>query len=45
MRHSIGIFNFTVAGKTVEHEGESLIAFHAFRTLEVFIEHGANDVA
>ncbi len=45
MRHPIGVFNLTVAGKTVEHEGQSLIALHAFGTLEVFIEHSANDVA
>ena len=44
MRHAIGIFEFAIAGEAIEHEGKSLVAFNADRTMNGVIEHGANDV-
>lgn len=45
VRHAISIFDLAVAVETVEHEGESLFALDPDRTLEIFIEHGADDIA
>lgn len=45
MCHTIGIFKFAITGETVKHEGESLFTLHTDRTLEVFVEHGADDIA
>ena len=42
MRHTIGKCEFAVTGETVEHEGESLVAFDIARTFEEFIEDAAN---
>ena len=44
MRDTIGKCQFAVAGEAIEHEGESLIALDIARTLEVFIEHGADQI-
>jgi len=45
MRHAIGKLDLTVTGKAVEHEGKSLFPLNTDRSLEVFIEHGADEVA
>ena len=44
MHDAVGVFDPAVAGKAVEHEGETLVAFHIAGTLEVFIEHGADQI-
>lgn len=44
MRDAIGIFEPGVPGKTVGHDGKSLIAFDTGGTLEVFVENGADDI-
>jgi len=44
MCHAIGIFNLAIAGEAVQYKSEPLIPFHANRSLEVFIEHGTNDI-
>lgn len=43
--HTIGVFDLVVTGKTVEHEGKPLFTFQANWSLEVFIEHRADDIA
>ena len=42
MHDTIGKRNFAVAGETVEHEGESLVAFDITGTFEIFVKHCAN---
>lgn len=42
--NTIGIGDFTVSDKTVEYERKSLIAFDIARALEIFIQHGANQI-
>lgn len=44
MRDAIRKDKFAVAGETVEHEGEPLVAFDIARTLEEFIEHAADQI-
>ena len=44
VRDAVCIFEFAVPGEAVEHECETLVAFHIAGTLEVFIEHGANQI-
>lgn len=44
VRHAIGVFKFAVAGKAVEHKRKALIAFHVAGTLEIFIEHRADQI-
>ena len=44
MRNAIGECEFAIAGKTVEHEGKSLVAFDIAWTFEIFIEHGADQI-
>ena len=45
VRNAVGVFEFTVAGETIEHQGKSLIALDAHGTSEVFIKDRTNDVA
>lgn len=45
MRDAVGIFDAVVASETVQHEGETLIAFHVARTFEEFVERRADEVA
>ena len=45
MRNTVSIFDFAIAGKTVEHQGKTLIAFDTHRTLEIFIEDGTNNIS
>ena len=42
MCNAIGKGEFAVAVETIEHEGESLIAFDIAWTFEIFIEHGTD---
>ncbi len=42
MSNAVGVFDATVAGKAVQHERKSLIAFHIAGTFKVLIEHGAD---
>lgn len=44
VRNAIGIFDFAVASEPVQHECESLVAFHIAGTFEVFIEHCADQI-
>ena len=44
MRDAIGKCQFAVASETIEHEGKSLVALDIAGTLEVFIEHGADQI-
>ena len=44
MRDAIGKYKFTVAIETVQHEGESLVTLDVARTLEIFIEHPADQI-
>jgi hypothetical protein len=41
VRYTIGKSQFAVAGETIEHQCESLIAFDIAGTFEEFIEDGA----
>jgi hypothetical protein len=45
MRNAVGIFDPAIAGEAVEHKRQPLVAFHTDRTLEIFIENRADDVA
>ena len=45
MRNTVSIFDFAIAGKTVEHQGKTLIALDTHRTLEIFIEDGTNNIS
>lgn len=44
VRNTIGKCEFAVAVEAVEHERESLVAFDIARTLEIFIEHGTDQI-
>jgi len=44
VRHTVGKCQLAIAGETVEHEREPLIAFDIARTFEEFIEHAANQI-
>ena len=44
VRDAVCIFESAVSREAIEHERETLVAFHITRTLEVFIEHGADEV-
>ncbi len=44
MRDAIGIFDFAVAGESVQHEGKPLIALHVAGTFEEFIERRADEI-
>ena len=44
MYNTISKSDLAVACETVEHERESLVAFDITRTLEVFIENGADQI-
>lgn len=41
---AIGVFDFVVAGEAIQHESESLVAFHVAGTLEVFIKHCTDQI-
>lgn len=45
MCDSIRVLQPRVAGETIQHQCQTLIAFNITRSFEVFIEHRANDVA
>ena len=42
--NAISVFELAIPGETIEHQGKSLIVFNADRTLEIFIEHRANNI-
>jgi hypothetical protein len=44
MRNAVGIFELAVSRKPIEHEGESLVAFHITRAFEIFIKHCADQI-
>jgi hypothetical protein len=44
MHDAIGVFDFAVTGEAVEHKREPLIALHVAGTLEIFIEHGTDQI-
>lgn len=44
MRDAVGIFQFGVAGKPVQHERQSLVALHVAGAFEEFIEHSTDQV-
>lgn len=44
VRDAVGIFDAAVAGKSVQHERKSLIAFHTAGTFEEFIERRADKI-
>lgn len=41
---TIGVLELAVPCEPVEHQGETLIAFHITGTLEVFVENGTDQV-
>lgn len=45
MRNTVGIFDPAIAGEAVEHKRQPLVALHTDRTLEIFIENRADDIA
>ena len=45
MRDAICIFEFAISGETIEHQSKSLVTFDTDRTIEVFIENGANNIS
>ena len=38
VHNAVGVFDFAVAGKAIEHKREPLVAFHIAGTLEKFIK-------
>ena len=44
VRHAIGKCQFGVACETIEHQGESLVAFDIARTFEKLIEDSADQI-
>ena len=44
MRHTVSKYQLAVTVETIEHERKSLISFDIARTLEIFIEHGADQI-
>jgi hypothetical protein len=42
---AIGIFQFGIAREAIEHQRETLISFNITRTLEVFVQNRADDIA
>jgi len=45
MRDAIGIGKPAVAGKAIEHQSQSLVAFHIAWPFEIFIEDSTHDIA
>jgi len=45
MRNAIAIDQPAVAGKAIEHQSQSLVAFHIAWALEIFIEDSTHDIA
>jgi hypothetical protein len=41
---AVGVLDSAVPGEAVEHESETLVAFHIAGTLEEFIEHRADQI-
>lgn len=44
MCHAVGVFQFVISGEAIEDQRESLVALHVAGTLEVFIQHCADQV-
>lgn len=44
MYDAVGVFDLTIAGEAVEHEGKTLVALHVAWTFEEFIEHRADQI-
>lgn len=44
VRNTVGVFDAAVAGESVQHKRQSLIAFHVAGTFEEFIEHCADEI-
>ena len=44
MHPAIRKLNFAVAGEAIGDESESLVSFYAGRSLEEFIQHGADQI-
>jgi len=44
VRDAVGKCEFAIAIETIKHEGKSLVAFDIAWTLEIFIEHRADQI-
>lgn len=44
MGNAVGVFDPAVSVEAVEHQGKSLVPFHVAGTLEIFIEHRADQI-
>ena len=44
MRNPISKDQSAVTGETIEHDGQTLIAFHISRAFEKFIEHASQQI-